>query len=135
MNKMVRAGLLLKALLTLTVGAFTASTALADEMAMPQASPAEATTAAPIAEPATVSASPAGLPKRGETMSQVVRQFGQPATKHAAVGGDSPHHPPITRWDYPGFSVFFEHDHVVDAVIPGQPPTIRNTDQLQPAAN
>jgi hypothetical protein len=25
--------------------------------------------------------------------------------------------PPITRWDYAGFSVFFEHDRVIDAVV------------------
>jgi hypothetical protein len=24
--------------------------------------------------------------------------------------------PPITRWDYPGFSVFFEGDRVIDTV-------------------
>jgi hypothetical protein len=50
-------------------------------------------------------------PKRGVTMSQVEAKFGQPVTKHDAVG-----QPPITRWDYPGFSVFFEHDRVIHAV-------------------
>ena len=50
-------------------------------------------------------------PKRGVTMSQVEAKFGAPVTKHDAVGA-----PPITRWDYPGFSVFFERDRVIDAV-------------------
>jgi hypothetical protein len=50
-------------------------------------------------------------PKRGVTMSQVEAKFGAPVTRHDAVGT-----PPITRWDYPGFSVFFEHDRVIDAV-------------------
>jgi hypothetical protein len=50
-------------------------------------------------------------PKRGVTMSQVEAKFGAPVTRHDAVGA-----PPITRWDYPGFSVFFEHDRVIDAV-------------------
>lgn len=50
-------------------------------------------------------------PKRGVTMSQVEAKFGPPATKHDAVGA-----PPITRWDYPSFSVFFEHDRVIHAV-------------------
>jgi hypothetical protein len=50
-------------------------------------------------------------PKRGVTMTQVEAKFGAPATKHDAVG-----QPPITRWDYPGFSVFFEHDRVIHAV-------------------
>jgi hypothetical protein len=50
-------------------------------------------------------------PRRGSTMSSVEAQFGQPSKKHAAVG-----RPPITRWDYPAFSVYFEHSHVIDAV-------------------
>jgi len=50
-------------------------------------------------------------PKRGVTMSQVEAKFGAPVTKHEAVGT-----PPITRWDYAGFSVFFEHDRVIHAV-------------------
>jgi hypothetical protein len=50
-------------------------------------------------------------PKRGITMTQVEAKFGTPVSKHDAVG-----QPPITRWDYPGFSVFFEHDRVIDAV-------------------
>jgi hypothetical protein len=50
-------------------------------------------------------------PKRGITMTQVEARFGAPVTKHDAVGA-----PPITRWDYPGFAVFFEHDRVIHAV-------------------
>ena len=37
--------------------------------------------------------------------------------RHAPVGGGHPQQPPITRWDYPTFSVYFEHEHVVDAVL------------------
>ena len=50
-------------------------------------------------------------PKRGVTMSEVESKFGPPSAKHDAVGA-----PPITRWDYAGFSVFFEHDRVIHAV-------------------
>jgi hypothetical protein len=50
-------------------------------------------------------------PKRGSTMSDVEKHFGAPVEKHATVG-----QPPITRWDYAGFSVFFEHDRVIHAV-------------------
>lgn len=50
-------------------------------------------------------------PKRGSTMTEVEKHFGAPAEKHATVG-----QPPITRWDYAGFSVFFEHDRVIHAV-------------------
>ncbi len=51
-------------------------------------------------------------PARGSTMQAVESHFGAPANKHAAVG-----RPAITRWDYPGFSVFFENDRVIHAVI------------------
>jgi hypothetical protein len=58
-------------------------------------------------------------PKRGSTMSEVEKHFGAPVNRHPTVGGASPHQPPITRWDYNGFSVFFEHDRVIDAVATG----------------
>jgi len=51
-------------------------------------------------------------PVRGSTMQSVESRFGAPTSKHAAVGK-----PPITRWDYPGFSVFFENDRVIHAVV------------------
>ncbi len=50
-------------------------------------------------------------PRRGTTMSEVEKHFGAPVEKHATVG-----QPPITRWDYAGFSVFFEHDRVIHSV-------------------
>jgi hypothetical protein len=50
-------------------------------------------------------------PARGSTMQSVESRFGAPVSKHAAVG-----RPPITRWDYPGFSVFFENDRVLHSV-------------------
>ena len=59
------------------------------------------------------------VPKRGLTMSEVEKHFGAPETRHPAVGGGSARQPPITRWDYKGFSVFFEHDRVIDAVVTG----------------
>jgi hypothetical protein len=59
------------------------------------------------------------VPKRGLTMEEVQKQFGAPVTRHAAVGDGSPHRPPITRWDYNGFAVFFERDRVIDSVVMG----------------
>jgi hypothetical protein len=50
-------------------------------------------------------------PKRGSTMTEVEKHFGAPTEKHATVG-----QPPITRWDYSGFAVFFEHDRVIHSV-------------------
>jgi len=54
------------------------------------------------------------LPARGSLMSVVEAKFGAPRARHAAVG-----QPPITRWDYDGFSVYFEYQHVVHAVATG----------------
>ena len=59
----------------------------------------------------------ATLPRRGMLMNQVESQFGAPSTKHAPVGGGSPQQPPITRWSYPEFTVYFENNHVVNAVV------------------
>jgi hypothetical protein len=50
-------------------------------------------------------------PARGSSMARVESRFGAPASRSAPVG-----RPPITRWEYPGFVVFFEYDHVVHAV-------------------
>ena len=58
------------------------------------------------------SASLAAHPARGATMAQVEARFGTPVRKYAAVGD-----PPITRWDYPGFSVFFEHNLALHSVM------------------
>jgi len=51
-------------------------------------------------------------PARGSTMDQVTAKFGAPVTKVPGVGN-----PPISRWEYPGFIVYFEFDHVVHTVI------------------
>lgn len=61
--------------------------------------------------------SQANLPKRGSSMAEVEARFGAPARKHAPVGGGSTSTPPITRWEYPEFSVYFENRHVVNAVV------------------
>jgi hypothetical protein len=53
-------------------------------------------------------------PRRGMTMSQVANKFGAPVTKVPAVGN-----PPISRWDYPGFVVYFERDYVIHSVVSG----------------
>lgn len=50
-------------------------------------------------------------PARGMSMAKVEAKWGTPAAKDAAVG-----QPPITRWEYPGFVVYFEYDHVIHAV-------------------
>ncbi len=51
------------------------------------------------------------LPPRGQSTDLVRQHHGEPSRAYAAVGS-----PPITRWDYPAFTVYFEHNHVVHAV-------------------
>jgi hypothetical protein len=51
-------------------------------------------------------------PHRGMSMHAVETKFGAPQDRHPAVG-----QPPISRWDYHGFAVFFENDLVIDAVV------------------
>ena len=51
-------------------------------------------------------------PTRGMTMDQVATEFGTPVTKVPAVGK-----PPISRWEYPGFIVYFEAEHVIHSVV------------------
>jgi len=51
-------------------------------------------------------------PARGMTMQKVQADWGQPAMRRAPVG-----EPPITRWEYPEFVVYFEHNRVIHAVL------------------
>jgi len=56
----------------------------------------------------------AGLPRpeRGASKHSVQARFGEPQSKQAPVG-----QPPIARWVYPGYTVYFEYDHVIDTVV------------------
>ncbi|MDH3712593.1 MAG: hypothetical protein OET44_01955 [Gammaproteobacteria bacterium] len=54
----------------------------------------------------------AELPGRGLSMDVVEEQFGAPARVLDAVG-----EPPITRWVYPDFTVYFEHQFVIHPVV------------------
>ncbi len=51
-------------------------------------------------------------PMRGTTQAQVESKFGSPVNKKAAVGD-----PPISSWDYQDFTVYFEYDRVIHAVL------------------
>ena len=50
-------------------------------------------------------------PVRGMTMTGVESTFGAPVARRAAVGD-----PPITRWEYSDYTVFFEYDRVIHTV-------------------
>lgn len=53
-----------------------------------------------------------GRPSRGMTQASVESKYGSPSSIKAPVG-----EPPITRWEYADFVVFFEHDKVIHAVL------------------
>ncbi len=75
--------------------------AMADDVAMPKTDEAPQQQAAPLK-----------LPPRGSTMSTVEAAFGAPSQREAAVGN-----PPITRWEYSNFIVYFENEHVIHSVV------------------
>ncbi|MDH4046776.1 MAG: hypothetical protein OEW68_01560 [Gammaproteobacteria bacterium] len=52
-----------------------------------------------------------GKPTRGMSQAKVEATYGSPNSKQAAVGD-----PPISRWEYGEFVVFFEYDKVIHAV-------------------
>ena len=51
-------------------------------------------------------------PAGGMTMGQVEQQYGAPEQQVDAIGD-----PPITRWLYPNFVVYFEYDRVIHSVV------------------
>lgn len=59
---------------------------------------------------------PADAPTRGMHQDAVLRRWGEPQQRVAAVGGGLPQHPPISRWVYPGFTVYFERELVITSV-------------------
>jgi hypothetical protein len=52
------------------------------------------------------------LPTNGMSMDEVRTRFGEPSQEEGAVGD-----PPITRWDYEQWSVYFEHRLVLFTVL------------------
>ncbi len=50
-------------------------------------------------------------PKRGMSKAAVEKKFGSPSERTATIGK-----PPISSWAYPGYRVYFEHDHVIHSV-------------------
>lgn len=51
------------------------------------------------------------MPRRGESKTSVLERFGLADQEYPSVGK-----PPITRWDYRTFSVYFEDKHVINSV-------------------
>jgi hypothetical protein len=65
------------------------------------------------------------LPRRGLSMAQVEQRYGAPVDKLPTAGGDAPRHPPINRWRYNGYTVYFERNRVLHSVVDSSaaPPT------------
>ncbi|MCW3150246.1 phosphodiesterase [Stutzerimonas stutzeri] len=58
------------------------------------------------------------MPARGEHKNRVLEHFGLADEEHPTVGK-----PPITRWDYREFSVYFENERVINSVRHHRPIT------------
>lgn len=52
------------------------------------------------------------LPDNGLRMTAVEARFGAPVERRGPIG-----EPPITRWIYQDYSVYFEHDLVIESVL------------------
>ena len=94
----------------------------AEEISMPTAEPmAEVevteTTESTITETTTPEAKEYSvqLPGRGMSMEMVQNRFGEALEKYSAVGD-----PPITKWTYKNFTVYFESEFVIHAVVNNQ---------------
>ncbi|MCB1858296.1 MAG: hypothetical protein KDI63_08490 [Gammaproteobacteria bacterium] len=59
-----------------------------------------------------------GIPRplRGQHMEQVRQHYGEPVRRLAPVGD-----PPITRWDYDRYTVYFENQTVLRSVVKQSP--------------
>ena len=57
------------------------------------------------------------LPERGLSAAQVQARYGAPSQKLDPRGGQKRQWPTINRWVYPEFTVYFERDKVIDAVL------------------
>jgi hypothetical protein len=65
-----------------------------------------------VKTPSISSGADGSRPMRGTTQAQVESKWGSPVTKKAAVG-----EPPISSWEYQAFTVYFEYDRVIHAVL------------------
>ena len=57
-------------------------------------------------------ASDISRPKRGQSEAKVLKLFGEPIKRHPARGK-----PPISKWDFPQFTVVFESGYVIHTVV------------------
>lgn len=86
--------------LVVATGVLGCLSAFAQELTTPPPPVSTATASAPL------------TPARGSSMVDVKAKFGAPSQEMPSVG-----QPPITRWEYPGYVVFFENDRVLHTVL------------------
>lgn len=102
----------------------------ASATATPAVTATSAATASTAAAPVTEMGGPS-LPTRGMSMANVEHIFGAPLQKLPAVPDPGTKlHPPITRWIYPTYVVYFEYNYVVHTVLKTHP--FRNGDPHNP---
>lgn len=66
----------------------------------------------PTTQPSNTTEFSVQLPGRGMSMEMVLNRFDEPLEKEPAVG-----EPPITKWSYKNFTVYFESQFVIHAVV------------------
>lgn len=84
-----------------------ATTLQAETLEMPTESASPVSTPTPAASGYSVT-----LPGRGMNMTQVEEKFGPPLEKLPEVGD-----PPISRWEYSNFTVYFEYQFVINSIL------------------
>lgn len=57
------------------------------------------------------------LPKRGQSMQVVSKNFGKASRVTKSQGKITKRNPRITQWHYRDFSVYFENSHVIHSVV------------------
>ncbi|MEJ1296527.1 MAG: hypothetical protein RPU64_15040 [Candidatus Sedimenticola sp. (ex Thyasira tokunagai)] len=65
-----------------------------------------------IAENPVNSAEGLQRPSNGQSMDQVRKRYGDPKQEMPWIGD-----PPISRWIYDDFTVYFEHEYVINSVV------------------
>ena len=56
------------------------------------------------------------LPRTGMSKQMVLDHYGEPQSQHGPTG-----EPPISYWEYPKYTVYFEYSHVIHSVLKSMP--------------
>ncbi|MFQ5488063.1 MAG: hypothetical protein ACE5ET_06435 [Gammaproteobacteria bacterium] len=75
------------------------------------------------------------MPARGLSMRQVEKKFGKPLKVLPPTGPTSKYKPPITRWVYDDFIVYFERDLVIHSARPRDPEKFRRLKEIAPTSD